>query len=411
MAKHGAHVPGFKSPMTAVRLFALSLVATLMAVAAAEAAPKSRGGFKHEPMIFFVAKGGADACGPGCDTWIAAEGTFDPNVHERLSAFLKAPERRKLPIFFHSPGGELQPSIATGNVLRERRMTAGIGQTIPDGCRERPRADAACRKLMASGRVMTAKLKVESGICASGCGYALIGASVRLVGDGAKLGVHASRLVPIRFTNRRDRRASAAMARDAERQSYDLLKQYVALAGVDPALIDLARTTPHSRVHWLSRDELNRFGIVPGDYFETEWLRIPVEDGKFTIVKSLTQPSHANAREYRTTIIGIDCIAGQRPHVTLRRELPTSEQGTRLAMRMTSGDAFVLVFNEGRRPDATTELRVQPVAADALARAAASDVIVLREEKDSWMRETRLSTRGLSEALSAAPSRCGGQVG
>lgn len=397
--------------MTSARLcLTLLCTALLTAAAAAEPAPKSRGGFRHEPIIFFVAKGEPNACGPGCDTWIAAEGTFDPDVHERLSEFLKVPSRRNLPIFFHSPGGELQPSIATGNVLRERRMTAGIGQTVPEGCRERPRADAACRKLMASGRVLKAKLKVASGVCASGCGYALIGASVRLVGDGAKFGVHASRLVPIRATGQRSARAGAAMERAAERQSYDLLKQYVALAGVDPALIDLAKKTPHNQVHWLGRDELSGFGIVPGDYFETEWLRIPVEEGKFTIVKSLTQPSQTNAHEYRTTVIGIDCVAGQRPHVTLRRELPTSEQGARPAMRMISGDAFVLVFNEGRRPDATTELRVQPVAADALARAAASDVIVLREEKDGWTRETRLSTRGLAEALGAAPGRCGGQV-
>ncbi|MFZ5691211.1 MAG: hypothetical protein ACOY5F_08125 [Pseudomonadota bacterium] len=397
--------------MISMRLgLALMCSVLLTAAAAAEPASKSRGSFKHEPMIFFVAKGAPNACGPGCDTWIAAEGTFDPDVHERLSEFLNVPSRRRLPIFFHSPGGELQPSIATGNVLRERRMTAGIGQTIPDGCRERPRADAACRKLMASGRVLKARLKVESGICASGCGYALIGASVRLIGEGAKFGVHASRLVPVRTAGQRSARARAAMEREAERQSYDLLKQYVALAGVDPALIDLAMRTPHNRVHWLGRDELSRFGIVPGDYFETEWLRIPVEDGKFTIVKSLTQPSQTDAQEYRTTVIGIDCVAGQRPQVTLRRELPSSEQGTRLAMRMTSGDAFVLVFNEGRRPDATTELRVQPVAADALARAAASDAIVLREEKGGWMRETRLSTRGLSEALTAAPSRCGGAL-
>lgn len=381
----------------------------LTGAAAAQPAPKSRGSFKHEPMIFFVAKGAPNACGPGCDNWIAAEGTFDPDVHERLSEFLKVPSHRSLPIFFHSPGGELQPSIATGNVLRERRMTAGIAQTVPEGCRTQARADAACRKLMASGRVLKARLEAARGICASGCGYALIGASVRLIGEGAKFGVHASRLVPVRaFTQ--SRRASAAVARDAERQSYDLLKQYVALAGVDPALIDLAMKTPHNRVHWLTREELSRYGLVPGAYFETEWLRIPVADGKFTIVKSLTQPSQTNAHEYRTTIIGIDCTVGDRPYVTLRRELPTREQGTRLAMRMSSGDAFLLVFGEGRRPDAATELRVQPVAADALARAAASDAIVLREEQDAWMRETRLSTKGLSEALRGAPSRCGGRA-
>ena len=396
--------------MIGFRLIAIAVLAVLPAATAAFAQPaqKSRGGFKHEPMIFFVAKGGADACGPGCDTWIAAEGTFDPDVHERLSEFLNVPARLGLPIFFHSPGGELQPSIATGNLLRERRMTAGIGQTLPEGCRARARADAACRKLMASGRVLKAALKVDRGICASGCGYALIGASARLIGPGAKFGVHASRLVPVREAGRTTARPSAAATRDAELRSYELLRQYVALAGVDPALIDLAIKTPHNRVHWLTEEELTRYGIVPGDSFETRWLRIPVADGKFTIVKSLTQPSQSNRDEYRTTIIGIDCIAGQRPSVTLRRELPSSEQGVRVAMRMTSGEAFVLMFNEGRRPDAATELRVQPVAADALARAAASDAIVLREEQDSWSRETRLSTQGLSEALGDAPARCGG---
>ncbi len=388
----------------------LFVVVLLASAATAQPASKTRGGFRHEPMIFFVAKGGPDACGPGCNTWISAEGTFDPAVHERLSAFLKSPERRKLPIFFHSPGGELQPSIATGNLLRERRMTAGIGQTVPDGCRAGPRADTACRKLMASGRILNAELKVDRGICASGCGYALIGASVRLIGEGAKFGVHASRLIPISPAGQRNARANAAMAREAERQSYELLKQYVALAGVDPALISLAMKTPNNRVHWLGRDELSRYGVTPGAYFETEWLRVPIEEGKFTVVKSLTLPSQANAHEYRTMTIGIDCVAGQRPYVTLRRELPASEKGTRPAMRMTSGDSFVLVFNEGRRPDASTEVRVQPVAADALARAAAGDAIILREEKDSWTRETRLSTRGLSEALNASPSRCGGQV-
>ncbi len=397
--------------MTLFRLLATSFcVLALTAAATAQPAPKSRGTFKHEPMIFFVAKGEPNACGPGCDTWIAAEGTFDPDVHERLSDFLKAPSRRKLPIFFHSPGGELQPSIATGNLLRERRMVAGIGQTVPQGCRERAWADAACRKLMASGRAMKARLDMSSGICASGCGYALIGASGRIIGSGAKFGVHASRLVPRPGEERALLRPNSETAREAERQSYELLKQYVALAGVDPALIDLAMRTPHSRVHWLSQEELGRYGIVPGDYFETQWLRIPVSNGKFTIVKSVTQPSMGNPEEYRTTIIGIDCAAGERPFVTLRRELATNEQGSRLAMRMISGDAFVLVFNEGRRPDSSTELRVQPVAADALARAAASETIVLREEKEAWSRETRLSTKGLLEALGATPLRCGGRA-
>ena len=119
--------------------------------AAPQKAAPQRGVLRHEPIIFFVAKGGPDACGPGCDTWIGAEGTFDPDVLRRLTEFLAVPGRQQLPIFFHSPGGELQPSIAIGHLLREKRMTAGIGQTVPEGCRDTAKADAACRSCHALG--------------------------------------------------------------------------------------------------------------------------------------------------------------------------------------------------------------------------------------------------------------------
>lgn len=393
--------------------FRIAALATLLFLPVGEAAAQPVL-FKHEPMVFFVARGDADACGPGCDTWIAAEGTFDPEVHQRLTEFLAKPARQRLPIFFHSPGGELQPSIAVGNILRDRRMTAGIGQTIPDGCREARKADEACRKLMRSGRDLKARLRVDGAICASGCAYALVGASARIIGSGARLGVHASRLVP-RLGPEATRDANAKRVVEAARvaaeaRSYDLLRQYVTLAGVDAAFIDLAIKTPHNKVHWLSREDMARLGIIPGEYFETRWFRIAKPGGNFLIVKSVTQPSQLNRQEYRTTNIGIDCVVGNRAYVTLRRELPTNEQSAKLALRMISGDAFVLVFTEGRRPDDATELRVQPVAADALARAASQDAILLREEKEAWSRETKLSTKGLSEALSTIPARCGGRA-
>jgi hypothetical protein len=76
-------------------------------------------------------------------------------------------------------------------------------------------------------------------------------------------------------------------------------------------------------------------------------------------------------------------------------------------VRLSSGEAFVLVFNHGNRSPGATEVRVQPVAGDALARAAASDAIVFRED---GVREFKLSTKGLSEALGASPVRCGGRA-
>src|SRR5262249_30747835 len=41
-----------------------------------------------DPMIFVVAHGGPNACGPGCSEWIAAEGAFDRDADARFRRFL-----------------------------------------------------------------------------------------------------------------------------------------------------------------------------------------------------------------------------------------------------------------------------------------------------------------------------------
>ena len=50
------------------------------------------------PIAFFLAKGEADICGPGCREWIAADGTIDPAAAPRLRAFLTRLGKRQLPI-------------------------------------------------------------------------------------------------------------------------------------------------------------------------------------------------------------------------------------------------------------------------------------------------------------------------
>ena len=86
------------------------------------------------PIVFFLAKGEDDACGPGCNEWIAAEGQIDAGAAQRLSTLLTRVGRRKLPIYFHSPGGIGSSALAMGRMLRTREMTAGVSQTIPAGC-------------------------------------------------------------------------------------------------------------------------------------------------------------------------------------------------------------------------------------------------------------------------------------
>src|SRR6266851_4712828 len=72
------------------------------------------------PMTFFVATGEADACGSGCEAWIAAEGKIDIEAAQRLRRLLAKLARRRLPIFLHSGGGSVLGAIELGRLIRSR---------------------------------------------------------------------------------------------------------------------------------------------------------------------------------------------------------------------------------------------------------------------------------------------------
>src|SRR5215475_15798412 len=94
----------------------------LAASAASAQAPRPAvGGIGSPPdaMIFYVAHGAADACGPGCSDWIAAEGTVQWDTHKRLIAILDRQAGRKLPIVIHSRGqSNLNVATSMGRILR-----------------------------------------------------------------------------------------------------------------------------------------------------------------------------------------------------------------------------------------------------------------------------------------------------
>ncbi|MGZ5835435.1 MAG: hypothetical protein ACXWJ5_04435, partial [Xanthobacteraceae bacterium] len=192
------------------------------------------------PMIFVMAKGDADACGPGCDEWIAAEGVFDIGVEKRFRNFLSTLKGRNLPIFFNSSGGFLQQSYGIGRILRSRKMTAIIGATFPEGCAGNL-LDDICRRKIQSGTALKAHLRIAGARCYSGCVYALMGASVRQVPAGTFLGVHA----PPRVDEKGH----------AER------RRYARQMDIDPELVDLADKIPYFDMYSLSRDEIARFRI------------------------------------------------------------------------------------------------------------------------------------------------------
>ncbi|SDC19088.1 hypothetical protein SAMN05216337_1001473 [Bradyrhizobium brasilense] len=83
--------------------FRQGIVLGIALLAAAGAQAQTRppvGGVNSAPgaMIFYVAHGAPDACGPGCSDWIAAEGAVQWDTYKRLLAILDRQNGRKLPV-------------------------------------------------------------------------------------------------------------------------------------------------------------------------------------------------------------------------------------------------------------------------------------------------------------------------
>jgi hypothetical protein len=357
---------------------------------------------KQQPMVFFVAKGEPGACGPDCSEWIAAEGGFDPAAHVRLREFLDTLPRKDLPIFFHSLGGLIGPALSVGSLLRAHRMRAGVGHTVPFGCRDALRLDDACRKLMQSGREFKSRLRESGAVCASSCVYALVGASTRTIAYVARVGVHRHRAL------RRDRDGhwSDSDGSGGGVPVIDRLRYYVTQMGADSGLIDAAERTDHTSTHWLSRDDLARFGVTTDGLFETRWVTYVRPNAGHFVMKSVTRPSRLDPGKYRTATIEFRCsfLVSGFTSVSLRRDLDPAEAQDGAAVEVSAGEHIIL---QSARPSASTlDLRATSIAPAMIAKVAASEGILLKETAESWSRENQFSTRGLSDALKSAPEEC-----
>lgn len=383
------------------RIASLVIAASIAFTEAAQPAPKPGTAPKREPIVFFLAKGGPNACGRGCDTWIAAEGRLDPGADQLLEKFLDSNNRRNLPIFFNSYGGLMQASMATGRILRARRMTAGVGRTLPVGCRDTPEPDKKCLSLMRSGRELKATLRFDGAVCASGCVKALIGASHRQVSTKAKLGIHAFGPAPANL-----QAASATLSRDdpakenAIRETIvHVMKEYAVSMGIDPGIVDAAQKTPFKNVHWMSRHEMDTFGIIAKPGFETRWVTTGYP--RLTVMKALSHPWPG------VTTIRIECPLRQNADVTIQREIPADEVGAQSVLKITSEHNS---FWQAAGTNVVRDNKRTALVSLATLRKAAKDGLTLDEsialDDGVRTRTTPIATQGLIEELDRLPPDC-----
>jgi hypothetical protein len=381
------------------------------------------------PIIFYAAKGQADACGPGCSEWIAAEGQFDVGAPQRLRTFLArhsastaradAPnDGRKLPIFFHSSGGLQDQAIAIGRLLREREMTAGVSRTIPAGCAGA--SDEACRALKQSGQKLDAELRSVAS-CNSACVYALVGGKARQAPPGARLGVHSGRLIQVRRDGRVEfisHSGSPAGDKAKFAEMNAKLQRYLREMGMDSGLFELASRIPHEQIHYLNRDEIVRFGIDPREFQESRWMAMEVQPQPFSIFKFVVEAKGAGRKEFRTSVIRVACAASGRVLTGYLRGLGSDETGSARSIKFAL-DKRSLVFGEKAsisKIDALdtggsfdTRYAYGPLAFFEAAAARGSIDVIEADPADpaaTPSRTIKLSTDGLSKALGELQKTC-----
>jgi hypothetical protein len=225
------------------------------------------------PMAFYVAKGAPEACGRGCDTWIAVEGMIDDEAASRFRKFLLQADRNSpatLPLYFSSPGGNLEQALAMGRMLRQRPRVARVARTTVRECGDaQSQSDDACLKIKQSGRTLDADLSTRNSFCYSACVYLILGATTRQIEPATVIAVHSSKTIE-RHPHLSERALAQAEQRGAVRADR-LVAAYLAAMGVDRGLLDLVRTVNFESMHLLTRPELYRFGIDTRSFVETGW--------------------------------------------------------------------------------------------------------------------------------------------
>ncbi len=321
------------------------LLATLLipvgAFAAAEsdrpAAPKTKAAVRSPPMIFYLAKGENGACGTDCNEWIAAEGQIETGSAQQLRTFLTRLGKRKLPIFFHSPGGNVTASLAIGRLLRERDMTAGVSETVPVGCVGT--TEQSCRTLKQSGYVLPATLRNVSA-CNSACVFALIGGKVRYVPPGARLGVHSSKVVIFRLGGGTVNASSKQIASLQRTRLAELnvdTRRYVQEMKVDVRLFELAAKIPHEDIHYLTREEIVGFGIDVRGSPEARWIAAEVTPHRPWAMKFFVESSGEGKVGIRSNMIQLECASQRHARLAYFRGLGSEDRGVEANGRACDG--------------------------------------------------------------------------
>ncbi len=301
-------------------------------------------------MQFYVVKGAPDACGRGCDRWIQLEGQIDSGAAARFRKFFVKLRDRNMPLYFYSPGGNLDQAMAMGALLHEKPATARVGRTILADCGFEAQDSDICLKLKRSGRELNGELTTRSVLCGSACPYLMLGASTREIAPDAALAVHNSRIT-ITFTGGTPTPAmvAAANTRAHERSDQNIAAYFAKVRG-DPALLALARTVKFEDMHVLTREEIARFGIDRREFADSPWI---FEPGAHSMVRKIGVQRRAGEASFRMVQWRVVCFDSDRFELDFQRPIPANAAFS--AVSLASGGDKPLGFTYPPRRGAGIE--------------------------------------------------------
>ncbi len=323
------------TPVMMLRLFLLAVLLLVHGEVNAQTAAEKHG-FPPR-LIIYNAKGPPDACGPGCDRWIAVEGQIDEGAAARIGRFLRDVKDSKRPIYFHSPGGSVRPSYVIARLLRSRKAVARIGRTIASACAGGTQVDAACLKVKTAGGEVEAELMTRNAMCNSACGYLFLGATTREVAPDAVVAVHNSRLTlhargPFSAQQIAEFKQRSMAKADRERVAF------VVSMGIARELDDLIKTVKYESLHILTRAELYRFGIDTRPLPETAWT---LETAARPYIRKIAAAKQDDGASFRTMEWRLFCENKDRARLMFVRESGQEAGGLNTMMLMAGSDKSV----------------------------------------------------------------------
>jgi hypothetical protein len=292
------------------------------------------------PISFTVVKGPSGACGPGCNRWIAAEGKIDNAAAARFRRFLKQIGDISLPIYLHSPGGNLEQALAIGNMLRERKFVARVGRTIVEECGFEAQDGEVCVRLKQSGRELHGEVWTRGATCNSACPYLILGAANREIAPDAFLAVHSPHVI-LNFTGGAPTREMRAKALEqAMTRSDVMVSAYLKKMGVDQGLLAAARAVRFEDMHVLTREEIAGFGIDPRQRVETAWT---FEQFNRSLVYKTASERAGDGSAFRTTRMQLFCIDANQYELHFQRPLlPPGASEPRIKLAFGTGSVDFL---------------------------------------------------------------------